>query len=492
MQKRYRFSAPEGGGPDRQGPVPDAGFWHQQLGPPERGTAQRAPLQTTEDADVCIIGAGYTGLWTAWGLLCAAPGMRVTLVEAQHAGFGASGRNGGWLSGLMPGSRDRLASGPTGRVGVIALQRALNDAVGEVGRITTAEGIDCDYHAGGTMQLARNEAQLARLRAQIEDDRRWGLTDADVTLLDRAAATERVRVAGTVGAAYSPYCARIQPAKLVRGLAAAVERRGGVIHERSPALSFAPGQVRCTDGTVRAPWVVLALEGYNASLPDRRRRLLPMNSSMIVTAPLSPQAWESIGWDGAETVSDGAHAYVYMQRTADGRIAIGGRGVPYRYGSRSALDAVAGSAAGIPRSTVASLEAALVRMFPSVGPDSLRAAAGWSGVLGVARDWCPSIVIRRDGVGGCAAAGGYVGDGVTTSHLAGLTMADLILGLDTPRTRLPWVGRRSRDWEPEPLRWLGVRAVYGLYRAADRAEARHPDRGRASVWAQLADVLAGR
>ena len=488
---------------------PSAGFWHQQIGPPPSpASSGRLPLEGTTDADVCIVGAGYTGLWTAWGLLQNAPDLRVVLVEAQHAGYGASGRNGGWLSGLLPGSRDRLAAGPAGRAGVVVLQRALIDAVTSVGRIVASEEIDCDYHAGGTMQVARNHAQLARLRAGVEEDRLWGLDEADVSVLDRAAAGDRVRVAGTVGAVYSPHCARIQPAKLVRGLAAAVERRGAVIHERSPAVSFSPGEVLCRGGKVRAPWVVLALEGYNASMPGRHRRLLPMNSSMIVTNPLPPEAWGAIGWHEAETVSDGAHAYVYLQRTGDGRIAIGGRGVPYRYGSRAALDSVAGLAAGIPSETVASLEAALARMFPSWPGDELRAAAGWSGVLGVARDWCPSIVVQPEGrgaragggstaragapTGGFAAAGGYVGDGVTTSHLAGLTLADLILGLDTERTRLPWVGRRSRDWEPEPLRWLGVRTVYGLYRAADRAEARHPDRARASLWSDLAGALAGR
>jgi glycine/D-amino acid oxidase-like deaminating enzyme len=182
---------------------------------------------------------------------------------------------------------------------------------------------------------------------------------------------------------------------------------------------------------------------------------------------------------------------VYLQRTADGRIAIGGRGVPYRYGSAAAK--VTASPRAIDPSTVAGLEAALRGMFPQVAPDALRAEWAWSGVLGVARDWCPSIEVSRGWAdGGLVAAGGYVGDGVTTSHLAGLTVADLVLGADSPRTALPWVGHRSRDWEPEPLRWLGVRTVYRLYRAADRAEQRRPDRARPSGWARVADLVAGR
>jgi glycine/D-amino acid oxidase-like deaminating enzyme len=276
-------------------------------------------------------------------------------------------------------------------------------------------------------------------------------------------------------------------------LAAAVERRGGVIYENSPVASVSDGAVATPEGRVTAPWIVLATEGYTASFPGRHRRLLPMNSSIIVTEPLRTSVWDSIGWAGAETLADAAHAYVYLQRTADGRIAIGGRGVPYRFGSR--IDP-AGTTSAV---TVSELVGRLHRLLPQL-PADVGAAAAWSGVLGVARDWCPAVGIDAwssfgsggSSGGGLAWAGGYVGDGVTTSHLAGLTLADLILGRSTSRTALPWVNRRSRDWEPEPLRWLGVRAVYGLYRAADRAEERRPERGASSRWAGLADRLAGR
>lgn len=444
-------------------------------------------------ADVCIVGAGYTGLWTAWALLRAQPDLQVVVVEARYAGFGASGRNGGWLSGLVPGNRARMAAGTGGRAGVIALQRAMIDAVSEVGDIATAEGIDCDYHRGGTLALAVNGAQERRLRAALAEDREWGLTDTDLTLLGPQETAARLAVEGARASLYSPHCARIQPAKLAVGLAAAVERRGARLFEMSPAVQAGRGRVECRGGTVRAPWVVLATEGYTASLPGRHRRLLPMNSHMIVTAPIPPSVWESLGWPGAETVMDGAHAYAYLQRTADGRIAVGGRGVPYQFGSRSARSATSGVVPSTPDSTARSLEATLRRLFPQVPPALLRAEQAWSGILGVARDWCPSIGwMPHAAGGGLAWAGGYVGDGVTTSHLAGLTLADVILGLDGPRTRLPWVGHRSRDWEPEPLRWLGVKTVYGLYRAADRAEAAHPERERPSGWARAADILAGR
>lgn len=479
--------------PVLDGPAGASHWSHWQVAAGVVGPTRPA-LDGVVDADVCIVGAGYTGLWTAWALLSGdAPPSRVVLVDAQFAGYGASGRNGGWLSGLLPGNRALLAAGAGGRSGVVALQRALIDAVATVGSIVDKEQIDCDFHPGGTLAVGRTQAQMARLRAGSEADRDWGLSGDDVRLLDADETASRIQVHGAVGSVFNRHCARIQPARLVAGLASLVERRGGVIYEQTPALSVEAGRVKCGAGEVRAPWIVVATEGYTASLPGRRRRVLPMNSSMIVTAPLPSSVWSEIGWDGGETVSDGGHYYVYMQRTADGRIAIGGRGVPYRYGSTAGRSAMSGAALVTPTSTVAALEGALRDMFPGVPGSALRAERAWSGVLGVARDWCPSILV--EGAGGSGAgvvtAGGYVGDGVTTSHLAGVTVADLVLGRDTALTRLPWVGHRSRRWEPEPLRWLGVTGVYAMYRAADRSEARRPGRRRASRWASLAGVLAG-
>ena len=469
-----------------------AGFWHEALGPPPA----RAALQSDIDVDVCVVGAGYTGLWTAWALLGADPGLQVAVVEAHHVGFGASGRNGGWLSGLMPGDRELLARHPSGRPSVVALQRHLIDAVYSVTKACAEEGIDADIHLGGTLDVATTAAQLQRMRGALATDREWGLGPDDLIELGPDDTSGRLAVAGATGSLWSPHCARIQPAKLVRGLAGAIERRGGRIFEHSPAISLdgpagdRPGLVRTPGGRVRARWIVRATEGYTASLPGLHRRLLPMNSSIIVTEPLSPAAWAQVGWSGAETVKDGAHAYVYLQRTADGRIAIGGRGVPYRFGSR--LDRAGETAP----STREALQAALRRLLPQLWPSGPASgppiARAWSGVLGVARDWCPAVGVERTGAGGTVWAGGYVGDGVATSHLAGLTMADLVLGHDTSRTALPWVGHRARSWEPEPLRWLGVRAIYALYRAADRAELGHPDRERSSALGRLADVISGK
>lgn len=452
------------------------GFWQSNLGAPP----SRPPLGGPTEVDVCIVGAGYTGLWTAWSLRRLAPDLRVMVLEARHVGFGASGRNGGWLSGILPGDRERLARGPAGRAGVIALQHALQAAVDEVIAACAAEGIDADIHKGGSLAVATTAAQLARLRAEAATGRDWGLGPDDLVELSSRELRQRIVVAGAQGGLYTPHCARIQPAKLVRGLAAAVERGGGIIHEHTPVTAIAPHRVTTEVGRVHARVVLRATEGFSASLPESRRALLPMNSSMVVTEPLDPSAWAEIGWENAETLRDGAHLYAYAQRTADGRIALGGRGVPYRFGSRT--DREGQIDAGTRRALAATIE----RLFPPAGRTPI--AQGWCGVLGVARDWCPAV--NFDPVSGLGWAGGYVGDGVATSYLAGATLAELVTGARSDRTLLPWVGHHSRSWEPEPFRWAGVRAIYRLYRAADRRES--GDAASTSHLARLADVISGR
>jgi glycine/D-amino acid oxidase-like deaminating enzyme len=271
----------------------------------------------------------------------------------------------------------------------------------------------------------------------------------------------------------------VQPARLVEGLAQAAERAGATIHEWSPVIAAKPGRVVTRQGTVRARYVLRATEGYTADLPGERRRLLPINSSMIITEPLDDTIWAQIGWHGCETILDGSHVYTYSQRTADGRIAIGGRGVPYRFGSRTDREGP------VPNRTVAELRDRLAALLPSLR--EVAVARAWHGVLGVTRDWCPAVGLDR--ASGLGYAGGYAGEGVAAANLAARTLRDLVLGRDTELTQLPWVGRPARAWEPEPLRFMGARGIYALYRLADQQE--HAS-GRESPVAALADKVAGR
>ncbi|HNM85591.1 MAG TPA: FAD-dependent oxidoreductase, partial [Mycobacterium sp.] len=429
------------------------------------------------DVDVCIVGAGYTGLWTAYYLKRADPSLSVTVLEARFAGFGASGRNGGWLSGLAPGHRGLLAR-RHGRPAVIDWQHALNDTVDEVIAVGEREGIDADIVKGGTLDVARNRAQLARLRKQVDEDRSWG--DDDVVLLSKDEAAQRVAVADMLAASYTPHCARIQPAKLARGLADTVERLGVSIHEQTVVTDITAGRAVTARGTVRAPFVLRATEGFTTRLPGLKRRWLPMNSAMIATDPIPAEVWAEIGWQGRETLGDTAHGFFYAQRTADDRIAIGGRAVPYRYGSGIDRDGAVG------QDTVDYLTGVLNGIFPQTR--GVGVAHGWCGVLAVPRDWTAGVALDRST--GLGWAGGYVGHGVTATNLAGRTLADLVLRRDTALTRMPWVGHRSRTWEPEPLRWLGVRGMYSAYKVADA----HESRGRSSTSpiAVVADAIARR
>ncbi|HWE09159.1 MAG TPA: FAD-binding oxidoreductase [Solirubrobacteraceae bacterium] len=449
-------------------------FWLDQLGP----TRRRPPLDGVRDADVCIVGGGFTGLWTAYELRRADPGLDVVVLEAQHVGFGASGRNGGWVLGELSGSRAawRRRGGPDAAKRMV---HAIQQTVTEIGAVVERETIACDWTQGGSLTVAQSETQWQRLsreaareRAELGDDLAWRLLDAQEL-------ASRIRVSDGRGALFTPHCARVQPARLVQGLADAAERAGAVIHESSPVTEISPGLAQAQTGRVRARFVLRATEGYTADLPGKHRVLLPMNSSMIVTERLDEALWAQIGWDGAETVLDGSHVYTYSQRTADGRIAIGGRGVPYRFGSRTDREGP------VPQRTIDELRARLVSLFPAA--ENVRVDRAWHGVLGVSRDWCPTVGLSRSS--GLGYAGGYAGEGVAASNLAARTLRDMVLGRDTELTRLPWVGHPARNWEPEPLRFIGARGIYTLYRVADRLE---QVRGRESPVAAMADRIAGR
>ncbi|KAB8187362.1 NAD(P)/FAD-dependent oxidoreductase [Microbispora catharanthi] len=458
----------------------EVSFWYRSLGVPAPGEPLGGDLQ----ADVAVVGAGYTGLWTAYYLKKADPSLRVVVLEKEFAGFGASGRNGGWLTGALAGSPERYAK-THGREGARRLQRAMFEAVDEVIRVAREEGVDADIVKGGLLTVARGPAQDLRLREELTGQRAWGWDVDDVRLLTTDEMNDRLRVADATGATWSPHCARIQPAKLVRGLARAVRDLGVEIYERTPVTAITPGRTThpaaavTPYGTVRADHVLRCTEGFTATITGHHRDWLPMNSSMVVTEPLPERVWAEIGWQGRELLGDMAHYYMYAQRTADDRIAFGGRGRPYLYGSR--ID----ERGHTHDWTVDALWDLLVAFFPAVAGSRVEHA--WSGVLGVPRDWCSAVHV--DPATGLGWAGGYTGHGVTTTNLAGRTLCDLVLRRDTDLTRMPWVDRRVRAWEPEPLRWLGVHSMYRLYRLADARESRGMT--RTSVLARIADKITG-
>lgn len=451
-------------------------FWYKDLGLPER----RPSLNTTIAADVCIVGGGFTGLWTAYYLKVAKPDLKVVVLEREFAGFGASGRNGGNLTGRFPWVRKTyLKHSSPDRL--LAMEKALNRTVFEVMEVAHREGIDADINRAGNLSVATTLAQQARQPAVVAELAR-AIDDEALKprLLNRDELMSRVRVHNGLSAVHSQNSARVQPAKLVRGLAAAAERRGVIIFEDTAAEAISKNFVQTAGGGVQADIIVRATEGYTSQLPGHEKKLIPLNSAIIVTEPLPESLWRELGWQGLETLSETSYAYSYCQRTREGRITVGGRGVPYRFGSATDVNGQTQD------QTISMLKADLRRLFPQVA--DARIDHAWCGVLGVPRDWCASVGF--DKASGQAWGGGYVGGGIAASNLAGRTLRDLILGHDTELTSFPWINHTVKPWEPEPFRWLGINTIYSLYQIADHQERKGG--AQTSKFARLANFIAGR
>ncbi|MBU6348090.1 MAG: FAD-dependent oxidoreductase [Actinomycetales bacterium] len=437
----------------------------------------RPALIGNSEVDVVIVGAGFTGLWTAYYLQRVAPELKITVLEAKQVGFGASGRNGGWCSALFPASTSKL-SAKFGLSQARRMYHAMVDNLQQISEVIAAEGIECDWNLGGTVVAARNSVQLTRAKSEVAEHLANNLPAEDLQLLSLAELSAQINVAGAVGGTFTPHCAALNPLKLVTALADLVESRGAEIYENTAAIQIQPKQVITSQGIVKAKFVIRATEGYSAKLPTFSRNVAPIYSMMIATEPLTSAQLAEIGLAQRQTFSDFRNLIIYGQRTADNRIAFGGRGAPYHFGSRISPDFDRN------QSVQQLLVQTLSELFPILA--GVKITNHWGGPLGVTRDWMASCGLDR--MTGLGWAGGYVGDGVNTSNLAGQTLAHLITGTESDLTKLPWVNYRSRNWEPEPLRWLGVNAGLWAVRHADQTESK---RGRSSVLLGAVNRLTG-
>ena len=460
--------------------IRDLSLWWDELGEP----TPRASLNGDLDVDIAIVGGGFTGLWTARSLKEIDRDLRIAIIEKEVCGFGASGRNGGWASALFAASDAKIAR-ESGAAQAHAMRQAMNESIGAIERATREDGIECHFAQGGTIVMARNDAQVSRSHDEILEARSLGFDEDTVHWLDAKDAANILRARNLMGGTYTPHCASLQPAMLVRGLSDSLERKGVAIYEETTARSLHPGTahsrpyVVTENGTVRADVVVRATEGWTSQFQESRKAVIPVYSLMIATEPLSQEQWFEIGLQNRETFADHRHMVIYGQRTHDGRIAFGGRGAPYHFGSTIK------SSYNQNQKVFANLRTTLLDLFPQLS--NVAITHQWGGPLGIPRDWYSSVTF--DKTTGMAAAGGYVGDGVTTSNLAGRTLADLILGNDSALTRLPWVNHQSPAWEPEPFRWIGVNA--GI-KAAGFSDASEQRRGKPSwVGDKLASLLGG-
>lgn len=370
----------------------------------------RDPLDGDTTADVVVVGAGLTGLWTAYYLLEADPALDVLVVEQDVAGAGASGRTGGWYGAGPAAAAARIAA-EHGADAARAARAALRDAVVEVGGVAAAEQVDCDLAVGGLLTVARTPAQLARLVAEAESARAWG---DEAEELDADDVGTLARVPGALGGTLVPDVGRLQPVALVRGLVDVLTAHGARVVEGTRAVRLSPGAVVTDQGTVRAP---LAVRATGDGAPTGARHAL-------ATEPLPADVWAALGLRRGVVLADGTHRPVRALRSADDRLVLSLR-TARRPAAASGRDPAA--------------ERRLHRALADLLPDG--ATARTTHAWGVALAGGPVPALGFDPGTGLAWADATGDDGVAAGNLAGRTLADLLTGSDGPLTRLPWVVR---------------------------------------------------
>ena len=432
----------------------------------------------SDDAyDVVVIGGGVSGLWTAWALREANPALSVAVIEAEHLGFGASGRNGGIVATKPVGNRE-LFNRHAGREAVLVIERELKHSMNKLVDDLGAKNIDARH--GGWLQVARSPSEQARIEAFLASGRKWGFSEERLRLLSAQQLRSLIDVNGVTGALYSPENFSVDPVKLVYRLATLLKERGVRIFTRSRAERPGDNLLKVNNHTIRWRQLVIATEAYSVQQKGWERRILPLISSIVATEPLSASQWDQIGWRNFEGLAGTAHSFFYAKRTEDGRMLIGGRGKAYHYGS--GFDDNGKVAA----STVDLIMKMGKDLFPTL---QLQPEYAWCGPLGVMRDWSPFVQHDRDT--NVLRLGGYAGQGLVAAHLAGRIAADLLLARATPLASSAWVRSPPRRWEPEPFRWLGATSLNAAYSLADKIEGQSKMR-RTSRIAQWANVLSGR
>lgn len=442
------------------------GAWHAHA----PGRRPRAPLRHDLDVDVAIVGGGLSGLWTAYHLLEGDPSLRVCILEREVIGFGASGRNGGWLMGSPPADVRVWER----RFGIDAVRRAqgiLVDAVDEIASVIGLEALGAPARLAGSLTLARSPAEVRRLEERRAEAIRTGWPERGLAWIEGGEVQERIGAVGVRGALEVRPCGTLDPVRLVRALAERVEARGAMLHERSGVIAVEPGRVRTDAATVRAERIVMATEAFTVEQRGEGRRYLPLASTIVSTEPIPVAVRRTLGWTAGEAVGDAHHLFFYAQITTDGRLTLGGRGAPYRLGS--AVE----HAGKADRATTDRLEATISELWPALAGVPIEHR--WSGSLAVPRDWCASCGLDADT--GIAWIGGYAGHGVAASYVLARSLAPLLRGEADPLGPVPWTQHRPRQWEPEPLRWLASQAIVRILGSSDRLEAQGRPARRAKL-----------
>jgi glycine/D-amino acid oxidase-like deaminating enzyme len=430
----------------------DKSFWLDTHPPYE----ENPRLEGSQRVDVAVLGAGFTGLSTAYHLRRADPALRVAVLEAEIVGFGASGRNGGFSMTLF-GMQPSLTKAMFGAERTREAQRYMERAVDLVDTMVREHDMQSVFWYPGYLHVATTDAHMRRIEKEHRLLEELGITGHE--LLDGHAVRERVDSPLFVGGSFESRCGILNPARHVRELKRVAEAAGAEIYERTPVESIERGKhfrLRTPGGTVEAERVVIATNAWTHLMAGLHHREAPVFTHMVVTEPLQDKQWDAIGWEGREGLEDARNIIHYLRPTADGRIAIGGYRLSVAFGRDMDRDLNPKAFRG--------LEKNLVRMFPSLA--GVRFTHRWGGAVSVTADLVPAI--GQLGDARCVYSVGCIGHGVSLTHLNGQTLADLVLERSSELTETWFVNRRVFPWPPEPLRALAAHAILGYMKAEDR------------------------
>ena len=426
----------------------------------------RKSISKNDSFDVAIIGAGFSGLWSAFHLKQFQPNLKIAIFEKEYVGFGASGRNGGWASAEYPTSSNRLIK-ENGLESYKNLRAAITKSIDEIGQIAKSNDWQIDYAKGGSLLFARGNAQLSRISKEIDEEHQ---------LLNKSQTTELLNIPSALGSVFTPHCAALNPFKLVRALADHLEKLGVMIYEQSSVSEIRDKQVEVNGFNVNCTFSIRATEAFTPRKWMGNRQI-PIYSLMIATEPLTNEVIKEIRNSQRATFQEACHLITYAQITSDNRLALGGRGVRYklfsRLSERSEIDNRMHSA----------LERRATSWFPQIA--NAKFEYRWGGAVALTRRW--QAYLNFDHTTGRAEIGGYVGDGVTLSYLVAKTLAEKMSNVKT--ANLPFIDQRIGRWEPEPIRYLAVNAGFKVTVLADYEE---KITKRPSLLAAIIDPLINR
>ena len=430
-------------------------WWIEEALAEEVEAVPAPPLQGEDEADVAIVGGGYTGLWTALALHEREPGLRIVVLEADECGFGPSGRNGGFVHGYwgyLPRLRARF-----GDEGALAVARAAEEIVPAIRAFCERRGEDVWLREGGMLRVSAAPAQDTSVERTVAAARQLGVEQEAVPLSAEELA-ERIRSPRFRRGVFVRDCATVQPARLARALRRAAQESCSV-HEHTRVTAIRPGLLETPKGRVSAEEIVVAVNAAAAGWKPLARQLTVFGSYVVLTEP-APELLERIGWTGGEAVIDGRMFLHYFRTTPDGRVLMGSGSGPIGIGGRLDERFTRDGA------TAARAEAGLRRLLPELA--GARITHAWGGPIDVSSDLLPFFGTVPGSPIHYGA--GYSGSGAGASWLGGQILARLVLGVDDELTRLPLVTRRVPKLPPEPLRRLGGGLVRAAILACEEAE----------------------